>query len=75
MIAYQGKVYVKALDGLVKCVILQITKKDGSLRAEAFFATDPTMDRAKGLECYRLRFQIEFLYRETTYPTYPMPGP
>ena len=64
MIAYQGKVYVKALDRLVKCVIVHITKKDGSLRAEAFFATDPTMDGAKVLECYRLRFQIEFLYRD-----------
>lgn len=64
MIAYQGKVYVKALDRLVKCLIVHITKKDGSVRAEAFFATDPTMDGAKVLECYRLRFQIEFLYRD-----------
>ena len=64
MIAYQGKVYVKALDQLVKCVVVHITKKDGSVRAEAFFATDPTMDGAEILECYRLRFQIEFLYRD-----------
>ena len=64
MIAYQGKVYVKALNRLVKCVIVHITKKDGTLRAEAFFCTDPTMDGAKVLECYRLRFQIEFLYRD-----------
>ena len=67
--AYEGKVYVKALDRLVKCVIVHITKKDGSIRAEAFFATEPTMDGAKVLECYRLRFQrgrpaIEFLYRD-----------
>lgn len=63
-VAYEGKVYVKALNRLVKCVIVHITKKDGTLRAEAFFATDPTMDGAKVLECYRLRFQIEFLYRD-----------
>lgn len=62
--AYQGNVYVKALERLVKCVVVHITKKDGSVRAEAFFATDPTMDGAKVLECYRLRFQIEFLYRD-----------
>jgi len=62
--AYQGKVYVKALDRLVKCVIIHITKKDGSIRTEAVFATDPTMDGAKVLEYYRLRFQIEFLYRD-----------
>ena len=64
MTAYQGKVYVKALNRLVKCLIVHLTKKDGSVRAEAFFATDPTMDGAKVLECYRLRFQIEFLYRD-----------
>ena len=63
-VAYEGKVYVKALDRLVKCVIVHITKKDGTLRAEAFFATDPAMNEAKVLECYRLRFQIEFLYRD-----------
>ena len=63
LVAYEGKVYVKALNRLVKCVIVHTTKKDGSLRAEAFFCTDPTMNGAKVLECYRLRFQIEFLYR------------
>jgi len=62
--AYEGKVYVKALNRLVKCVIVHLTKKDGTLRAEAFFATDLTMDGIKVLECYRLRFQIEFLYRD-----------
>jgi hypothetical protein len=62
--AYEGKIYVKALDRLVKCVIVHITKKDGTLRSEAFFATDPDMDGIKVLEYYRLRFQIEFLYRD-----------
>ena len=64
LIAYEGKVYVKALDRLVKCVIVHLARKDGTLRAEAFFATDPNMDGAKVLECYRLRFHIEFLYRD-----------
>lgn len=66
--AYQGKVYVKALNRLIKCVIVHLTKKDGTLKAEAFFATDLIMDGIKVLECYgghrRLRFQIEFLYRD-----------
>jgi putative transposase len=52
LIAYEGKVYVKALDRLVKCVIVHLAKKDGTLRAEAFFFTDPTMDGTKVLECY-----------------------
>jgi hypothetical protein len=64
LMAYEGKVYVKALDRIVKCVIVHLARKDGTLRAEAFFATDPTMDGIKVLECYRLRFQIEFLYRD-----------
>ena len=62
--AYEGKVYVKALDRLVKCVIVHLARKDGTLRAEAFFSTDPSMEGNKVLECYRLRFQIEFLYRD-----------
>lgn len=62
--AYEGKVYVKALNRLVKCVIVHLIKKDGTLRAEAFFSTDPSMEGTKVLECYRLRFQIEFLYRD-----------
>ena len=57
-VVYQGKVYVKALNRLVKCVIVHITKKDGSVRAEAFFATNPALDGAKVLEYYRLRFQM-----------------
>lgn len=64
MTAYQGKVYVKALNRLVNCVIAHTTKKDGSLRTEAFFSTDLTMNGAKVVESYRRRFQIEFLYRD-----------
>ena len=64
LVAYEGKVYVKALDRLVKCVIVHLTKKDGTLRAEAYFSTDTNMDGDRVLQCYRLRLQIEFLYRD-----------
>jgi hypothetical protein len=64
MIAYEGKVYVNAFDRMVKCVLVHTRRKDGSLKAEVFFSTDVTMDGAKVLEYYRLRFQIEFLYRD-----------
>lgn len=64
LMAYEGKVYVKALGRLVKCVIVHLTKKDGTLRAEAFFSTDLNIDGGRVLQCYRLRFQIEFLYRD-----------
>ena len=64
MMAYEGKVYVNAFDRMVKCVIVHTKRKDGSLKAEVFFSTDVSMDGAKVLEYYRLRFQIEFLYRD-----------
>jgi len=50
--AYEGKVYVKALNRLVKCVIVHLARKDGTLRTKAFFATDPDMDGIKLLQCY-----------------------
>lgn len=62
--AYEGTIYVKAFKRLVKCVILHTLQKDGTTKAEAFFCTDVTIAGAKVLENYRLRFQIEFLYRD-----------
>jgi len=64
MVAYEGRVHAKALKRWVKCVIVHTTKKSGKIKVETFFSTDTTMDGAKVLECYRLRYQIEFLYRD-----------
>ena len=61
---YEGVIHAKALKRKVKCVIAHTKFKDGKTRVETFFSTDVDMDGAKLLDSYRLRFQIEFLYRD-----------
>lgn len=61
---YEGTVYAKAFRRKVKCVIAHTELKNGKTRVEAFFSTDVDMEGAKLLDSYRLRFQIEFLYRD-----------
>ena len=62
--AYEGKVYAMALKRLVKCVLVHTITKTGKVKVETFFSTDPQLDGAKLWKCYKLRFQIEFLYRD-----------
>jgi hypothetical protein len=62
--AYEGIVNVKSFKREVKCVILHTKTKSGSTKVETFFSTDTTMSGEKILKSYRLRFQIEFLYRD-----------
>ena len=62
--AYEGKVYAIALKRLVKCVIVHTTTKTGKIKIETFFSTDQEMEGDKLWEVYKLRFQIEFLYRD-----------
>jgi hypothetical protein len=40
MMAYEGKVYINIFDRMVKCILVHIRRKDGSLKAEVFFLTD-----------------------------------
>lgn len=62
--AFEGLVYVKAFKRIVKCIIVHNKRKNGTIKAEVFFSTDTHMKGEKVLEIYRLRFQIEFLYRD-----------
>ncbi len=62
--AYEGKVYAIALKRLVKCVIVHSTTKTGKVKIETFFSTDQQMKGDKLWKAYKLRFQIEFLYRD-----------
>jgi len=62
--AYEGKVYAIALKRLVKCVIVHTTTKTGKIKVETFFSTDQQMEGHKLWKAYKLRFQIEFLYRD-----------
>ena len=62
--AYEGKVYAIALKRLVKCVIVHTTTKTGKIKIETFFSTDQNMEGDQLWKTYKLRFQIEFLYRD-----------
>lgn len=62
--AYQGVVNVKMLKRDAKCIIIHEKTKNGKIKVHSFFSTDITMDGAKIQKCYKLRFQIEFLYRD-----------
>ena len=62
--AYEGKVYAMALKRLVKCVIVHTTTKKGKIKIETFFSTDQQTEGAELWKAYKLRFQIEFLYRD-----------
>ncbi len=62
--AYQGIVYAYALKRKVKCIIVHHKDKKGKTLVKTFFSTDTTMEGSEILKCYKLRFQIEFLYRD-----------
>lgn len=61
---FEAKVHAKALNCWVKAVVVHTYKKNGKRKVETFFSTDVEMKGEKIIKCYRLRFQIEFLYRD-----------
>ena len=57
--------YSKGLKRKVKVAFVQLKKKDGAIGGRRiFFSTDLDMDGQAIFERYRLRFQIEFLFRD-----------
>ena len=61
---YEGIVNIKMFKRKAKCVIVHEKKKDGKIKAYTFFSTDISMEGTKIVKCYKLRFQIEFLFRD-----------
>lgn len=61
---YEGIVYVKAFKRKVKCIILHTHNSKGNIKKDILFSTDIQMQGQKILQIYKLRFQIEFLYRD-----------
>src|SRR5215207_2511214 len=58
-------VYVKSLRRLVRLVVAEFLREDGSLlKRKLFFSTDIEQSALDVLEYYKCRFQIEFLYRD-----------
>jgi hypothetical protein len=62
--AYEGIVNVRMLKKEVKCVIVHEKQKNGKIKIFSFFSTDTSMSGEKIIKCYKLRFQIEFLFRD-----------
>ncbi len=64
-IAYEAIVFSRALKRWVKVVVVHYLNDDGTLnKVKIYFSTDLKMDGADIFIYYKVRFQIEFLYRD-----------
>ena len=63
-LVFTGIVYSKSLKRKVNLVIVYTKGKDGKYKHKNYFSTDLEQPWSAILEIYRLRFQIEFLYRD-----------
>ena len=64
--AFEGLVYVKSLKRWTKAVVIQHYKADGSIKnCKIFISTDTNLAGADLYLYYHLRFQIEFIYRDS----------
>ena len=61
---YEGRAHIRALKKWCKVVIVQIIKDDKVKSALIYFSTDEDMTGDRVLQIYKMRFQIEFLYRD-----------
>ena len=61
---YEGVVHAHAFKMQIKCVIAHTVRKNGKIGVEVFFSTDTKMKGERLIDIYRLRFHIEFLYRD-----------
>lgn len=61
---YSAVVYSKALKRNIRLVHVTYTSTKGKLARKLYFSTDTQIDALEILDCYRSRFQIEFLYRD-----------
>lgn len=64
-IIYHGRANVRCLKHWCKVVIVNVLKDGKVTKAFVYFSTDCNMEATSVLELYRLRFQIEFLFRDT----------
>lgn len=63
---YEGIAQVRSLGRWCKIVILQNLKTDGTIKSVCIYcSTDKEMDGLKVYEYYRMRYQIEFLFRDS----------
>jgi hypothetical protein len=58
-------VYSKSLKRNIRLVHVTYSSNKGKLTRKLYFSTDSDMDALEILDCYKSRFQIEFLYRDS----------
>jgi Transposase DDE domain len=61
---YEGVVHVRHLKMWCKVVVVQTLEDKEVTRTKVYFSTDITTEGLKVYEYYKLRFQIEFLFRD-----------
>ena len=61
---YSAIVYSKSLKRNIRLVHVTYTNGKGKLSRKLYFCTDTQMGALEILDCYKSRFQIEFLYRD-----------
>jgi hypothetical protein len=61
---YSLKAHSKALGRELRLAVVLTQAKDGRWRHKIYCSTDTEMDALELLRMYRMRFQIEFLYRD-----------
>jgi hypothetical protein len=64
-IVYECLAYIRSLKRWCKIVIVNILKEDKVHKAFVYFSTDKDMNGLMILEYYRIRYQIEFLFRDS----------
>ncbi|WP_338240156.1 transposase [Persicobacter diffluens] len=62
--AFEAEVHSKSLKRWIKCVVVVTELDNGKTRREILFSTDINQSGSAIIERYRLRFQIEFLFRD-----------
>lgn len=62
---YEGIAHVRCLKRWAKIVIVQYLKEDGTLKSiSIYYCSDKEMNGLKVYQYYRMRYQIEFLFRD-----------
>ena len=64
-VVYEGIVHVRSLGRWCRVVIVHIIKDEKVHKALVYFSTDETMTGEKVYQYYKMRYQIEFLFRDT----------
>ncbi len=62
---YEGIAHIRSLQSWCKVVINPVLKAGEISKVLVYFSTDPTPTGAQVLQYYRLRYQIEYVYRDS----------